>query len=111
MLPPPDAHGHAALLLVESLLHRLVERSVISTDEAIDILETADSVQVEIAEAADVAGSPMWRSHALLSFIAGSFRHDSDGGSQAAHRHQAGGRRSPGATATLVRRSGRVTHR
>ena len=83
--PMPDAHGHAALLLVESLIHCLVERSTISTGDAIDIVESADSVQVEVAEAADGHGAPMWRSHALLSAIAESLRHDSDGSSPPLH--------------------------
>ncbi len=70
----PDPHGQAALLLVESLIHGLLERSIIDADAAIEIIEAADSVQVEVAEAADGAGAPMWRSHALLSVIAQSFQ-------------------------------------
>ena len=65
----PDPHGQAALLLVESLIHGLLASSVISIGDAIEIVETADSVQVEFAEAADGAGAPMWRSHALLTAI------------------------------------------
>lgn len=81
MTPPmPDPHGQAALLLVESLIHGLLARSVISVDEAVSIVEAADSVQVDIAEAADGAGAPMWRSHALLSAIATSLKLDGDGG-------------------------------
>ena len=78
-LPMPDAHGHAALLLVESLIHGLIERSIISVADVMDIIETADSVQVEVAEAADGHGAPMWRSHALLSSIARSLSHEADG--------------------------------
>ncbi len=78
--PMPDAHGHAALLLVESLIHRLLERSIISVGDAIEIVEAAESVQVDVAEAADGHGAPMWRSHALLSSIAASLRHDGRGG-------------------------------
>ncbi len=74
--PMPDPHGHAALLLVESLIHGLLERSIISTGDAIEIVETADSVQVDVAEAADGHGAPMWRSHALLSSIAESLKRD-----------------------------------
>lgn len=81
----PDPHGHAALLLVESLIHGLIERSVISTRAAIDIVEGADSVQVEVAEAADGHGAPMWRSHALLMAIEDSLRQDDGGGPPPLH--------------------------
>ena len=82
MIPPmPDAHGQAALLLVESLIHGLLERSVITNDDAIDIVENADNVQVNIAEAADGHGAPMWRSHTLLSAIAKSLKYDGQGNS------------------------------
>jgi hypothetical protein len=77
--PMPDAHGHAALLLVESLIHGLIERSIISVADVLDIIETADSVQVEVAEAADGHCAPMWRSHELLSAIARSLSHEADG--------------------------------
>lgn len=81
MLPsPPDAHGQAALLLVESLIHGLCEKSALSNGEAVEIAERAVEVQFEQAEAADGAGAPLWRSHALLSSIAVSLRADGDGG-------------------------------
>ena len=83
--PTPDAHGHAALLLVESLIHVLISRSTISTAEAIEIVETADSVQVDVAEAADGHGAPMWRGHALLSGIAISLSRDGDRGALPLH--------------------------
>jgi len=76
--PMPDAHGHAALLLVESLIHGLIERSLISVEDALDIVETANSVQVDVAEAADGHGAPMWHSHALLTAIGRSLSYDSD---------------------------------
>lgn len=75
----PDAHGHAALLLVESLIHGLIERSIISVADVMDIIETADTVQVEVAKAADGHGAPMWRSHELLSAIARSLSYEADG--------------------------------
>ena len=74
----PDAHGQAALLLVESLIQGLLERSMISVDDAIDIVETANDVQVDVAEAADGHGAPMWRGHALLSSIAASLKQIGD---------------------------------
>ncbi|TPG39745.1 hypothetical protein EAH79_13685 [Sphingomonas koreensis] len=74
----PDPHGQAALLLVESLIHGLLERAIISIGDAIDIVETAVSVQVDIAEAADGAGAPMWQSHARLNAILTSLEKDDD---------------------------------
>ena len=79
--PMPDPHGHAALLLVESLIHGLLQRSIISIDDAIEIVGSADSVQVDVAEAADGAGAPMWRSHALLDAIIRSLKIDVGGSS------------------------------
>ncbi|MGI4731137.1 MAG: hypothetical protein ACRYGI_08745 [Janthinobacterium lividum] len=77
----PDAHGQAALLLTESLIHGLLARSIISIGDAIEIIGRADEVQVQVAEAADGAGAPMWQSHALLSAIAESLKYDVDGSS------------------------------
>lgn len=74
----PDPHGHAALLLIESVIHGLLDRSIITVAEAIEMVERADSVQVDVAEAADGAGAPMWQSHALLSAIAESLKFEPD---------------------------------
>ncbi|TPG14663.1 hypothetical protein EAH87_16200 [Sphingomonas koreensis] len=75
----PDPHGQAALLLVESLIHGLLERAIVSIGDAVDIVETALSVQCDVAEAADGAGAPMWQSHALLNAILKSLGNDADG--------------------------------
>jgi hypothetical protein len=72
----PDAHGHAALLLVESLIHGSLSRSIISTCEALEVVECANDVQVEVAEAADGHGARMWQSHALLTAIVDSLKGD-----------------------------------
>lgn len=79
----PDAHGQAALLLVESLIHGLCEDSTLSNAKAIDIVETAVDVQHEKAEAEaeDTGGasrwkSPTWKAHTLLSSIAASLEFD-----------------------------------
>ena len=74
---PTDPHGHAALILVESLIHGLCERGALSTEEAVAITERAINVQAEFAEAADGAGAPLWHSHALLTAIAASLKIDS----------------------------------
>ena len=83
--PMPDAHGHAALLLVESLIHGLLARSIISIGDAIEIVESADSVQVDIAEEADGAGAPMWQARGLLTAILKSLSYDADGNSAPLH--------------------------
>ena len=51
-----DGHGRAALLLVESLIHGLASRSVLSVSEAIEIIEVAAEVEYELAH---VAGHDM----------------------------------------------------
>lgn len=77
-VPAPEAHGRAALLLVESLIHGLCEDATLSANRAVEIAERAVEVEFDQAEAADGAGTPMWRSHAMLSAIAASLRVDSD---------------------------------
>jgi hypothetical protein len=52
----PDPYGQAAMLLVESLLHGLVARSVLSTEHAIEIVEVAAEVKADIA--ADLGDTP-----------------------------------------------------
>jgi hypothetical protein len=69
-----ESHGQAALLLVESLIHGLCENSTLSNEQAVEITERAVNVQFDQAEAADGAGAPMWRSHALLSAILASLK-------------------------------------
>ena len=76
--PPvePDAHGQAALILTESLLHALVETAVISNADAVGVIRTAAEVKVEVAEAADESKARMEESLALLSRMAASFEVD-----------------------------------
>lgn len=71
-----DAYGHAALLLVESVLHGLIEQSVFSVEKAVDLVDTAASVKSEIAaEKGDL--SPMvQRSLSLLEDISTSLQSD-----------------------------------
>ena len=73
----PDAHGQAAMLLVESLIHGLIARSVISAEEAIEIVGTAAEVKAEVA--ADLGDSPetMRGSLALLEAISRSLKGES----------------------------------
>lgn len=72
----PDAHGQAAILLVESLIHGLVERSIISTGDAIDIVEAAAEVKVDIATDIGESAGTMQRSLDLLTGISDSLQID-----------------------------------
>ncbi|UZK70795.1 hypothetical protein OKW76_07165 [Sphingomonas sp. S1-29] len=64
------------MLLAESLIHGLCEKAMLSSGEAVAIIERAADGQFDRAEAADDAGAPMWRSHALLSAIAAPLQSD-----------------------------------
>jgi hypothetical protein len=72
----PDAHGQAALLLTESLLHALVENSTLSNADAISVIRTAAEVKVEVASAAHESKARMGESLTLLSRMAASFEVD-----------------------------------
>jgi hypothetical protein len=70
----PDAHGQAALLLTESLIHMLVETRRLTNAQAVDVVHTAALVKVEVAEAAGESNARMLESLALLSRMEDSFQ-------------------------------------
>jgi hypothetical protein len=74
--PEPDAHGQAAMLLTESLLHGLIARKLFSVRDAVEIVEVASEVKEAVAE--DMGDSPatMQRSLALLCAIRASLTND-----------------------------------
>ena len=72
----PDAHGQAALLLAESLIHALVENSTLTNVEAVELIRIAAEVKVEVATAAHESDGRMQESLALLSKMASSFETD-----------------------------------
>ncbi|MCZ8370503.1 MAG: hypothetical protein O9293_11155 [Porphyrobacter sp.] len=72
----PDAHGQAALLLAESILHVLVETQTLSLDEAISVIETTCAVKIEVAERAGESSKRMNESLYLLRRISNSFKSD-----------------------------------
>ena len=82
LTPPPivepDAHGQAALLLTESLLHALVENATLSNADAVGVIQSAAEVKVEVAIAAHESKARMEESLALLSRMAASFEVDPD---------------------------------
>ncbi|OAN67106.1 hypothetical protein [Sphingomonas sp. TDK1] len=73
---PPDAHGEAAILLVESLLHGLIARSVISLADAVEIVEAAADAKEEIAFELGANATTRQTSIALLDSIRASLSHD-----------------------------------
>ena len=72
----PDAYGQAAMMLAESMLHTLVESSVLTNAEALDILTTACEVKREVATAAGESAGRMQQSLDLLLRIRASFATD-----------------------------------
>lgn len=72
--PEPDAHGQAALLLAESILHALVETNTLSHADAISVIETTCEVKIEVAERAGESNRRMTESLNLLRDILKSFR-------------------------------------
>ena len=77
----PDAHGQAALLLTESLIHALVDNATLTTAEAVEVVTIAAEVNVEIASLAGESQGRMRESLGLLSKIAESVKADGTKGS------------------------------
>lgn len=71
----PDAHGQTAMLLVESLIHGLIARSLITVADAVEIVETAREVQVDAGAEPDALAATR-RSISLLQAISSSLRGD-----------------------------------
>lgn len=72
----PDAHGQAAMLLVESLLHGLIAKSVINVGDAIEIVAIALEVKQEVAHGLGDTPAVMAKSLQLLESIQSSLRSD-----------------------------------
>ena len=72
----PDAHGQAALFLVESLMHGLIARSVIRVSDAVEIVGIAAEVSQDVG--ADLGNSPatLKKSISMLAAIGASFEID-----------------------------------
>lgn len=69
----PDAQGQAALLLVESVLHALVERRVLSAGEATAAVQVAVEVKRDLAAHTGEAAAVRDESLRLLLAIEHSF--------------------------------------
>lgn len=75
----PDAHGQAAMLLVESLIHTLIARSVITVPDAIEIIEVAAEVRRDVGADHAETEATLARSITLLENISQSLRLDLPG--------------------------------
>lgn len=65
----PDSHGQAAMLLVESLIHSLIARSVLSVDDAVEVVDVACEVKAEVAAEWGDTPASLQRSLNLLAAI------------------------------------------
>lgn len=71
-----DAHGQAAMLLVESLVHGLIARQVISLADAVEIVDVAAEVKADIGRELGDSPANLRKSMRLLNAISGSLRRD-----------------------------------
>lgn len=71
-----EPNGEAALLLVESLLHGLIARGVISVEDAVEFVDIAAEVAEEIAGDAGDPVAKTAKALTLLSAIRASLEHD-----------------------------------
>jgi hypothetical protein len=74
----PDAHGQAALLLAESILHALVETRTLTLNMALSAIQTTCEVKREVAELSGESNGRMNESLDLLKAIASSFAVDAE---------------------------------
>lgn len=70
--PRGQSHGQAALLLVESLMHGLVEKGALSQRDFIEIVEGAAEVEHELVSTN--ASTPADRSGSHLAPLAAAFK-------------------------------------
>lgn len=75
-IPEPDAHGQAAYLLFESLIHRLIADEVISNVAAIEIVQVAAEVTIEIADEVGDTPRTLKRSLDILRQLQTSLKTD-----------------------------------
>ena len=75
-VPLPDAHGQAAMLLIESLIHGLIERRILSVADAVEIVDVATEVQRDTVEELGETPAKLEKSIQLLQAISDSLRLD-----------------------------------
>ena len=74
--PDPDAHGQASLLIVESLLHGMIEKRLLTVEEAVEIMTAACEVKEEIASASVESDDAAQHSLDLIARITASLKID-----------------------------------
>lgn len=77
--PEAGAHGHAAILLVESLIHGLVDKQVLSLADAVEIVDVATDVTIESGTELGMLPVTLQGTKNLLEAIGASLRLDLDG--------------------------------
>ena len=75
-----DPHGQAAMLLIESLIHGLVARSVISVEDAVEIVDVAAEVDQQVGIELGDSPAHLRRSLTLLGTISSSLKSDTADG-------------------------------
>ena len=70
-----DAHGHAALFLIESLILSLIDTSVICATEARNVVSVAIDATEKMAADISVRPASLQQSISLLTEIKHSLRH------------------------------------
>ncbi len=71
-----DAHGQAALLLVESLIHGLIAREAITVADAVEIVDVAAEVKADVGHDRGECADHQRHSLDLLVAISSSLRRD-----------------------------------
>lgn len=74
-VPFPQSRGDAALLLTESLIHALVGKGLLTLREAVELVEIAGDVELEMAASKD-SGKPPREQPSFLEPLARSLRGD-----------------------------------
>lgn len=72
----PDAHGQAALILAETMLHALVDTKTITTEQALTIVQSAEEIKTEVAAMSGESEQRMRESLELLRRIGISIERD-----------------------------------
>lgn len=75
-VPGNNTHGRAAILLVESLIHGLIARDVITVADAVEIVDVAAQVTTDISDDPDSSAAGVWEPVELLNAIGTSLRLD-----------------------------------
>ena len=71
-----DAHGQAAMLLIESLIHGLVKTSVMPVKTVVEVMEIALDAQAGLVEDAAQPSFSMYKAEEMLSTILEGMRMD-----------------------------------